>query len=130
MGDELAEVEGHIDARIGAAERLAVEINAECAVQLAAVPPVAQRTGCHENGGEGAGRFGLQEAEALGEFIRDEVAQRHVIGEADKPDVAPCLVRGHALRHVSGDDDDFRLHVAAPGFVCQRNGITRSKEAV
>src|SRR3546814_6312176 len=45
MGDELAEVEGHVDARIGPAERLAVEIDAQRPVQLTVPPAIAAHLG-------------------------------------------------------------------------------------
>src|SRR6218665_3244303 len=80
MRDERAEIEGHVDAGIRAAERLAVHIDHQLAVELAVLPPVAERIGGDEHRRKGAGRLGLKEAKALGELAGDQVAQGYVVG--------------------------------------------------
>src|SRR3546814_4366188 len=72
MGDELAEVEGHVDAGIGAAERLAVEVDAKRAMQLPVAPALAERFRGHENGRHRARRLRLKKAESLGQFRSEE----------------------------------------------------------
>ena len=64
-------------------------------------------------------RLGLEEAEALGEFGRDQVAQADIVDQHDQPDRRRRLFAGRAHRHVADDDGDFGLHVDAPGFVRQ-----------
>src|SRR4051812_46358973 len=66
VGDEGAEIEGHVIAGVGAAERRAVEIDLERARELAVPPALAQLVGRHEDGGQRRGGLGLEEAEALG----------------------------------------------------------------
>ena len=43
VGDQRPEIEGHVDPGVGAAERAAVEVDAQSPVQLAVPPAVAQR---------------------------------------------------------------------------------------
>src|SRR3546814_4811211 len=61
MGDVLAEVEGHVDARIGPAERLAVEIDAQRPVQLTVPPAIAEHLGGDEHRRHRARRFRLED---------------------------------------------------------------------
>ena len=68
MGDEAGEIEGRVKRRIGAAEGGAVEVDAERQVDEAVLPVGAKLIGRDGDRGEGAGGFGLEEAEALGKF--------------------------------------------------------------
>ena len=52
------------------------------AVQAVAIPHAVQFVRRDRDGREGGGRLGLEEAEALAEFVRDQVAQRDVVGTA------------------------------------------------
>jgi hypothetical protein len=128
--DERAEIEGHVDAGIGAAEGLAVEIDLERAVELAALPPLAEFRGGNEDGREGRGGLGLEEAEALGEFARDKVAQGDVVDETDEQDVLQSCVSGNAAGHVAGHHHHFGLEVAAPAFVGERDRTARRQHFV
>ncbi|MNI41295.1 hypothetical protein D3C73_955450 [compost metagenome] len=130
MGDQRPEVEGHVDARVGAAEVLAVDLHQQGPVQLAVLPALAQRVRRDEDRRQGAGRLGLDEAETLGQFAGDQVAQAHVVDQADQADRRQGLVAAGAERHVAGDDHDLGLQVAAPGLVLQRDGVARRQEAV
>src|SRR3546814_16900696 len=51
MGDALAEVEGHVDAGIGAPPRLAVELDEKRYRQLPDAPATAERFRGHDTGG-------------------------------------------------------------------------------
>ncbi|VXC98092.1 conserved hypothetical protein [Sphingomonas sp. 8AM] len=130
MRDQRPEVESHVLARLGTAERRAVHLDQQAAVQLAVTPPLAQRRRCHEHRREGRGRLGLQKAEPLGEFGRDQVAQRHVVGQPDQPDRVQRLFARRTQRHVAGDDHHFALQIAAPILVGERDRIARAEEAV
>ena len=130
MRDERAEVEGHVLARLDAAEGLTVEVDVKLAVELAVPPPVAQRIGGHEHGRKGAGRLGLEEAEALRQLAGDQPTQRHVVGQADEADCGERLFTACAQRYVASHDDDLRLHVAAPALVAERDRIAGAEEAV
>ena len=87
VGDQGAEVEGHVLARVGAAKGLAVEFDFERAVKLALRPASAKRVGRDEHWRETRCGFGMEEAEALGQFAGNEVAQADVVGQPDQPDV-------------------------------------------
>src|SRR3546814_11723062 len=81
MGDELAEVEGHVDAGIGAAERLAVEVDAKRAMQLPVAPALAERFRGHENGRHRARRLRLKKAESLGQFAGAQRSEERRVGK-------------------------------------------------
>src|SRR3546814_14439137 len=53
--------------------------DAQRAVQLAVPPALAERRGRHEHRRHRGRWLRLEEAESLGEFRRDEAAQRHVV---------------------------------------------------
>ncbi len=57
-------------------------------MKLAAVPGIAQLVRGHRDRREGRGRLRLEEAKTLGEFGRDQAAQRDVVDEHDKADRA------------------------------------------
>ena len=86
-------------------------------MQLAAVPGVAQLVRRDRDRREGRRGLRLEEAEALGEFGRDQVAQRHVVDQHDEPDRCTRLVAARAHRHVVDDDRDLGLEIDAPGLV-------------
>ena len=75
MGDQLRKGERHVLAGIGCAEVRAVELDQQRQMQLAVLPGVAQFVGRHRHGRKGASGLGLEEAETLGQFGRDQVAQ-------------------------------------------------------
>ncbi|MNK74606.1 hypothetical protein D3C87_941250 [compost metagenome] len=130
MGDQNAEVEGHVDARVGLAELCAVQLDQKLARQLAVLPAIPEFIRRDEDGRQGAGGLGLDEAEALGQFAGDQVAERDVVDQADQTDRSQGLVARGAQRHVAGDDHDLGLQVAAPGLVLQRDGVARTHELV
>ena len=130
MGDEAGEIEGGVQRRIGAAEGGAVEVDAERQVDEAVLPVGAEFVGRDGDRGEGAGGFGLEEAEALGKFAGDEAAQRHVVAEQDQLDVEGGLFLADAHRHVIGDHRDLAFHVEAPGGIAQRDRIAGAEETV
>ena len=130
MRNEIGEAEGGIDAGIGAAERLAVVIDHQRQMDDAARPRIAQFVGRHRDRAERAGGLGLEEAEALGQFARDQAAQADVVDQHHQLDVIGRIVLRHAHGHVVGDDRDLAFHVAAPLGVAQRDVVARGKEAV
>ena len=65
--------------------------------------------------------FALEEAEALRELRRDQVAQRHVVGEHHQPDVRAAPRRRYAHRHVVGDHRHLGFEIDAPGLVGERD---------
>uniref|UniRef100_A0A0N4YZX5 Secreted protein n=1 Tax=Parastrongyloides trichosuri TaxID=131310 RepID=A0A0N4YZX5_PARTI len=130
VGDQDAEVEGHVDAGVRLAKVSAVQLHQQGAGQLAVLPAIAQRIRRDEDRRQGAGRLGLEEAEALGQLARNQVAQRDIVDQADQTDRRQSLVAGRALGHVAGDDDDLGFQVAAPGLVLQRDGVAGAEEVV
>ena len=130
MGDELREIEGHVDAGIGTTERFAVEIDAERQRDLAAVPGVAQLVRRNGDGRKRTRGLRLEKAEPLAELGRNEAAQRHVVDEHDEPDRGPRGIDIGSHRHVVDDDGDLAFHVDAPGFVGHHDRRARRQEAV
>ncbi len=130
MGDQRAEIEGHVLPRVRTTERLAVQVDLQHAVQLAVLPPVAQRFGGDEDRREGGGGLGLEKAEALGQLARNQTTQRHIVGQPDQADRRQRLFAARPHRHVAGDDDHLALQVAAPAFIGQRDRIARPQKPV
>ena len=130
MGDKLAEIEGHVDAGVGATERLAVKVDTQGAVQFDSVPATTQLIGRHENRGERTGRLGLKKAKPFGEFPRDQVAQRHIVGQPHQPDRLARFRERSAQRHIASHDHDFGFHVAAPIFIGQRDWVAGPEKSV
>ena len=129
MGNQLAEVEGHVHPGVGLAKQFAVEVNHQGQVQLAVLPGIAQLVGRDGHGAEGAGRFALEKAKTLGQFCRNQVAQRYVIDQHHQPDGLGRFFGRGTQGHVAGDDGDFGLHVNAPGLF-GHDGRARGDEAV
>ena len=73
--DQLREIELHVDAGLGRAEPFAIDVGQQRQVQLVVAPGIAQFVRGHEDRRQGRARLRLQEAEALGQFARDQVAQ-------------------------------------------------------
>ena len=89
MGDEPAEIEGHVCAGIGPAEEPAVHMHQQRAMQLGLAPGRTQLVRGHRHRRESRGGLGLEEAEALGKLARDQVSQRYVIGQHHQPVSSP-----------------------------------------
>jgi hypothetical protein len=100
MGDQGAEIEGHVDPGVGAAEWLTVQVHLERAVQFPVLPALAELVGGDQHRRQRRGRFGLEKAEAFGELGRNEVAQADVIDEPDQTDV-PRACSGETPRGTS-----------------------------
>ena len=115
MGDQLAEVKSHLLACIAHADLAAVPGALQCQMQTAALPGIAQLVQRHGHGTEGRGGLALEEAEALGQFARYQIAQAHVIGQHDESDAVQCIPGIRAHRHVAGNDGDLGLEVYAHG---------------
>jgi hypothetical protein len=116
MGDQAREVEGHLLPRIRPPEGRPIQVHLQDAVELRAVPS-RQVVHRHRHRRTGAGGFRLDEAEALGEFARDEVAERDVVQQHHEPDRARGFLRGGAHPDGASDDRDLRFEVDAPGGV-------------
>ena len=97
-----------------------------CARARCRRPPchsVAELVGRDGEGRERRRRLGLEEAEALGQLGRHEVAQRDVVGEHHQLDVRGGVVGARALRRVVEDDADLGLEVEAPRRVGEHDVV-------
>ena len=72
----------------------------------------------------------LEEAEALAELVRDEVAQRHVVDDHHEPDRRRGLLSRRRHGDVAKDHRDLALEVDAPGFGRHRDRFARPEERV
>ncbi len=128
--DQRREIERHVDARFGAAERLSIEIDHQRQVHLAAVPGFPQFVRRHRDRRKGARGLALEEAEALGEFAGDEAAQGHVVDQHDQPDGVARLVGRGAHGHVVDNNGDLAFHVDAPGLVLHADRLARIEKGI
>src|SRR3989344_3035142 len=130
VGDQLAEVEGHLGARVAHADLAAVPGGLHGEVHAAMVPGVAQLVQCDGHGAEGGGGLALEEPETLGQLGRDQVAQAPVVGNHHQAGAVQRLVGGGAHLHVAGDDGDLGLAVDAHGFAGHHDVVARADEVV
>ena len=72
----------------------------------------------------------MEEAEALGQLGRDQVAQRHVVDQHDEADAVARCLRLCAHRHVVGDDRYLALQVDAPGRISHLDRVAGAKKGV
>ena len=123
MGDEGGKVENHVGGRVRPAERLAVERDDQRQLHLAPVPGGTEFVGRGRHRRECGRRLRLEEAEPLGEFSRDEIAQRHVVDEHDEPDRRRRVLARAARANVVDDDGDLRLEVDPEILARHDNGL-------
>ena len=116
MRHQLRKVKHHVGACIGLAERLRIDVNAQGAVHAALMPVGAEFIGCDGHRAEGGGRFGLEEAKALGQFPGNQVAQRHVIDQHQQSNGRGALRRGGPHAHVAGNNRYLGFQINAPVF--------------
>lgn len=130
MGDQLAEVELHLDPGVRPAERLAVDPGAKRPVQLAVPPGISQGVGRDRDRRAGAPGLALEEAEALGQLVRDQPPERDVVEEYHQLDVAARRIGVDPHGHVVGDHRDLGLEVDAERLVGHQDLLGRPEEPV
>ena len=113
VGDQLAEVKGHLGAGLAHADLAAVPGALQRQVQTALVPGIADFIQRDRDRAEGGGRLALEKAKALGQLAGNQVAQRHVVGQHHQAYAFERLLRRGAHGHVSRDHGDFGLKVDA-----------------
>ncbi len=129
MRDQLGEVELHVHAGFRRAEPGAVDVGHQRQVDLAVLPGLAQLVGGDEHRRQRRTRLGLQEAEALGQLARNQVAQGDVIDQADQLDVPGRLFGGDRHRHVVGDDHQLGFQVDAVLLADDLDRVARAVKA-
>jgi len=127
--DELREGELHVHTGLRRAEPVAVDVRGQRQVDLVVAPGIAEFVRGDEHRRQGRARLGLQEAEALGQFVGDQVAQRDVVDQADQLDVARGLRRRDRHRHVVGDHHHLGLEVDAVVLADHQHVVARAEEA-
>jgi hypothetical protein len=130
MGDQLAEVEHHVGAAVGLAHLLAVPVHGHRQVHLALAPGLAEFVGRHRHRRECRGRLALEEAEALAQFGRDQVAQRDIVGQHHQADGFAGLLGRGAHPHVAGNHGHLGLEVDAEGLAGADDIVLRPDEVV
>ena len=102
----------------GRPKGLPLRVDEQRQVQLAVVPGIAQLVRRDGDGREGRGRLRLEEAEALRQLRRNEVAQGDVVDEHDEADGRRAPPRGVAPIGTSPViDRDLGLEVDAVRLV-------------
>ena len=120
VADEVVEGEVHL-AGVDVADLRAVPAHREAQVEAPAAPGGPELVGRDRERRERRRRLRLEEAEALGELGRHEVAVGDVVREAQEPHVALGVLRGGAAGHVAEHDADLRLEVHAPRRIGERD---------
>jgi hypothetical protein len=87
MGHQLGEVELHVDAGLRRAEPAPLTWVSKGRCSLAVLPGLAKLVGRHEHRRQRRTRLRLQEAETLGQLVRNQVAQADVVDHPDQLDV-------------------------------------------
>ncbi len=90
----------------------------------------AQFVGRHGDRREGAGGLGLEEAEILGQFGRNEIAKGNVVHQHHELDVRSGVGSRRRIGHVVGDDRDFGLEIDAPGLVGGDDNVGRTDKGI
>ncbi len=123
-------MEGHFRAGVAHADLAAVPGALQRQVDTATLPGVAQLIGRHGHGAEGAGGLALEEAEAFGKFVRNQVAQRHVVHQHQQAHAVERLLGCATHGHVAGDDGDLGLEVDAEVFAGHHHVVAGADEIV
>ena len=115
---------------MGFAEALAIDLDAHRQVQHAVLPGGAQRVRRHRNGREAGRRLALVEAEALGEFARNQSAQGHVVEQDHQRDQIGSVGGIGAHGYILGNHGDLGLKVDLMGLVDRDDGVLRPEHHV
>ena len=126
--DQIEEREVHLGAGVAVADELAVVGRAHADVDAAVAPRGAELVGRDRERRERGRRLRLEEAEALGQLVGDQVAQRDVVREHDQ---AHVLGGGVGARCRCGTSPRItqtsRLEVEAPRGIVQHDRIARRR---
>ena len=123
-------MKGHLGAGVAHADLAPIPGRLQGQVQPAAVPGLAQFVQRDRDRAERRGRFALQKAEALGQFVRDQVAQAHVIGQHDQPDAVQRALGRCAHGQVGGNHGHLGFEVDAELLRRANHRVARAQEIV
>ena len=117
IAQDVDEAEVLVVAGAQLAAHLAVDLDAQPAEGAALAPVGAQLVGRDGEGAEGARGLAVEEAEAFGQFARDQRAQRDVVDQHQQPHLGQRLLGRGRGAQVADDHGQFALEVGAPGRV-------------
>ena len=130
MGDQPIEAELQIFTGERCAHHFAVHAAVERQVQAMVPPCVAQLSRGHRHRRIRIGRLAVHEAEALGELVGDEIAQRHIVDQHQQLDMSAGGRCRHAHGYIVGDDRYLGLEIHTPGLVTGEDRIPGANRAV
>ena len=130
MRDELAEIEGHVDAGLGFAKRLTVQERQQGQVHFRTPPGIAEFVRRNGDRRKGARRLGLKKSETLGEFAGNQLSQRDVVNDHDQLDMAGRVLRADAHRHIARYDGDFGFEINSPVLARRKDRLMRTDERI
>ncbi len=130
MGNQLAEVKGHLVARIAHADFAAVPGALQREVKAATLPHIAQLIQRDRNRAKRRGGLALEKPQALGQLIGNQMAQRHSVGQHDKAYAFQCLVWAGTHGHVGGDNGDLGFKINTKGFAGHHHVVAGADEVV
>ncbi len=128
MRDEIGKRKLHVLARFRLAEQFAVDVRGQRQMHFGVFPRLAEFVRRDEHRRQRRARLRLQEAEALGQFRRNQIAQTHVVDQADQLNVLGRLRARRRHRHVIGDDDDLGFQIDAIVLARHAHRIARTIE--
>ena len=134
VGDQLAKMKGHLWAGIAHADFAAIPGALHGHVQTTFVPGTFSvehefiQSHCH--GAEGGGGFALEKTKPFGQFVGNQVAQAHVIGQHHQTNALQRLRRRATHAHIAGDDGNFCLKINAKSLRDTGNRVTRADKVV
>ena len=128
--NQLAKMEGHFGSGFAHAHFAAIPGALHGQVHASPFPSLTEFIGRHGHRAEGSGRFALQEAKALGQLVRNQVAQAHVVGQHDQAHGLDGFVGGGLHGHIPRDDRDLGLKVDAKRFVGAHHRVTGAQQII
>ena len=125
MRNELAKMKCHVRARVAHTHLAAIPSALERQMQTTFFPRRTELVRCNRHRTECSGRFALKKAKTLGHFARNQVTQRHVVGQHHQSNAVQRLLGRAPHGDVGGDHGDLGLKVDAQVFAGQAHIVTR-----
>ena len=130
MHDQAREVELHVAAAMRRPQHLIVDTDPHRQRKLAAIPHRAEFIRRHCQRGEGSGGLALHEAKALGQFLRNQIAQADIVDQGQQQDLVCGFVALNAHGGVIQDHCHFGLQIDTPVLGLAADVILRADEVV
>ena len=101
----------HADTGIGLTVKSAIDLDTHRQMQAIVAPGAAEAIRADDDRGEGCGRLGVEEAEAVLQVIGHQLAQRDVVANGDEANGGAGLFACCTHGHRPGDNGDLGLEI-------------------